>query len=386
MTGSDFASNGNTVLGIDGLPFATTQKLAKNAWKQANIGYLVRGSYNYRDTYYLTGSYRRDGASVFGVNSKWGDFGAAGIAWRVTNENFMNKFTALNDLKLKVSWGRNGNQGIGAYSTLSQVSAGSAGGIKVTFGNSGKVLYGINQGTIGNINLGWETTEAWNIGFESAWFNNRLFLDMDVYFSKTFDQLFRRTIPVMTGFNNIYSSMGEVQNRGVEITLRSVNMQTKNFTWNSALTFWLNRDKLNHLYGEDLDGDGKEDDDIGNNLFIGESIHSIYGYKQDGIVQETDVEYMEKNGVSPGSPKYVDITGDGAITVEDRHIIGNKAPNFKLNLSNTLSYKNFELYCMIAGVFGGKGYYQASNKAAYIIGGSGDFFWSKQPICSILDT
>lgn len=374
MTGSDFASNGNTILGIDGLPFATTQKLAKNAWKQANIGYLVRGSYNYRDTYYLTGSYRRDGASVFGVNSKWGDFGAAGIAWRVTNENFMKKFTALNDLKLKVSWGRNGNQGIGAYSTLSQVSAGSAGGIKITFGNSGKVLYGINQGTIGNVNLGWETTEAWNIGFESTWFNNRLFLDMDVYFSKTFDQLFRRTIPVMTGFNNIYSSMGEVQNRGVEITLRSVNMQTKDFTWNSALTFWLNRDKLNHLYGEDLDGDGKEDDDIGNNLFIGESIHSIYGYKQDGIVQETDVEYMGKNGVSPGSPKYVDITGDGAITAEDRHIIGNKAPNFKLNLSNTLSYKNFELYCMIAGVFGGKGYYQASNKAAYIIGGSGDFF------------
>ena len=140
------------------------------------------------------------------------------------------------------------------------------------------------------------------------------------------------------------------------------------------LTFWLNRDKLVHLYGEDLNGDGVEDDDIGNNLFIGESIHSIYGYKQDGIVQETDVEYMEKNGVSPGSPKYVDITGEGVITVEDRQIVGNTAPNFKLNLSNTLKYKNLELYFMLAGVFGGNGYYQQSNKAAYIIGGGGDFF------------
>lgn len=374
MTGSDFSSNGNTALGIDGLPFATTQKINKNAWKQTNIGYLARASYNYKDTYYLTGTYRRDGASVFGINSKWGNFGSLGAAWRVTNENFMEKQTILNDLKLKLSWGRNGNQGIGAYSTLSKVSAGSSGGIKVTFGNSGKVMYGINQGTIGNADLGWETTEAWNVGFESAWLNNRLFLDVDVYFSRTYDQLFSRTIPVMTGFSSIFSSMGEVQNRGVELTLRTVNMQTKDFTWNSMLTFWLNRDKLVHLYGEDLDGDGIEDDDIGNSLFIGESIHSIYGYKQDGIVQETDVEYMEKNGVSPGTPKYVDITGDGVITVDDRQIVGNTAPNFKLNLSNTLSYKNLELYFMLTGVFGGKGYYQASNKTAYIIGGGGDFF------------
>lgn len=374
MTGSDFLANGNTVLGIDGLQFATTQKINRNAWKQTNIGYLTRVAYNYDDTYYLTGTYRRDGASVFGKNSKWGNFGSLGAAWRLTNESFMKKQTILNDLKIKLSWGRNGNQGISAYSTLSQVSAGSSGGIKVTFGNSGKVVYGINQGTIGNADLGWETTEAWNVGFESAWLNNRLFMDVDVYFSRTYDQLFSRTIPVMTGFSSIFSSMGEVQNRGVELTLRSVNMQTKDFTWNSMLTFWLNRDKLVHLYGEDLNGDGVEDDDIGNNLFIGESIHSIYGYKQDGIVQETDVEYMEKNGVSPGSPKYVDITGEGVITVEDRQIVGNTAPNFKLNLSNTLKYKNLELYFMLAGVFGGNGYYQQSNKAAYIIGGGGDFF------------
>ena len=374
MRGSDFANNGNTVLGIDGLPFATTQRIARSAWKQTNIGYLVRGAYNYRNTYYVTGTYRRDGASVFGKNTKWGNFGAFGLAWRITNEPFMKKVAFLNDLKLKGSWGRNGNQGIGAYTTLSQVSAGSSGGIKVTFGNSGNVKYGINQGTIGNENLGWETTEAWNFGFESAWLNNRLFVDVDAYFSRTYDQLFRRTIPVMTGFSSIYSSMGEVQNKGVEITIRSVNIQKKDFSWTSGLTFWLNRDKLTHLYGEDLDNDGVEDDDIGNNLFIGESIHSIFGYKQIGIVQETDTKYIEANGVSAGTPMYEDYNGDGKIDANDRHIIGNTNPNFKLNLSNTLNYKNIELYCMFSGIFGGGGYYQKQNKAAYIIGGSGNFF------------
>lgn len=374
MSGSNFAANGNTTLGINGLAFATTQKLNMDASRVRNIGYLGRATYNFNDTYFLTGSYRRDGSSVFGANTKWGNFGAVGVAWRISNEHFMRKISWIDNLKIKASWGRNGNQGINPYNTLSRVSAGSNGGIKVTFDNTGNVYYGINQSSIGNSNLGWETTEAWNFGFEAALLHDRLFADVDVYFSRTYDQLFTRSIPVMGGFSNILASMGEVRNRGVEITLRSLNIETKDFKWNSVLTFWLNRDKLTHLYGEDLDGDGKEDDDIGNSLFIGESIHSIYGYKQDGIVQEWDTEYMEKNGVNPGVPKYVDIDGDGVITVNDRHIIGNSAPNFKLNLGNTLNYKNFELYAMITGVFGGGGYYQRSNRAAYIIGGSGSFF------------
>lgn len=372
--GSNFANNGNTTLGIEGLAFATTQKFSRSSWRKANIGYLARAAYNYNDTYYFTGSYRRDGASVFGKNTKWGNFGAVGLAWRISNEQFMRGISFLNDLKLKASWGRNGNQGIGAYTTLSQVSAGSSGGIRVTFGNSGAVQYGINQSTIGNENLGWETTESWNYGFESRWLNDRLQVDLDIYFSKTYDQLFSRTIPVMTGFSSIYSSMGEVQNRGIELSIHSTNIKNRDFTWTTGVTFWLNRDKLNHLYGEDLDGDGKEDDDLGNGLFIGESIHSIFGYKQVGIVQTSDTEYMAANGVSAGTPKYEDHNGDGKITSDDRYIIGNTAANFRLNISNTLTYRNLELYCMLTGNFGGSGYYQQSNKAAYIIGGSGDSF------------
>ena len=376
LSGSDFASNGNTALGLNGLHYASTQKISLNNWKRTNIGYFGRASYSFDDTYYMTASYRRDGSSVFGANNKWGNFWAIGTAWRITNEPFIKGVAFLDDMKIKLSWGKNGNQGLTQYSTLSQVATGHSGGIYYPFGNSGKPSYGINQSTIGNSDLGWETTEAWNMGFESTWLNSRLFVDVDVYFSKTYDQIFSRSIPVMTGFASMYSSMGEVKNRGVEATVRTVNIQNKEFNWTTGLTFWLNRNKLVHLYGEDLDGDGKEDDDIGNGLFIGESIHSIFGYEQDGIVQTDDTEYMRANGVSAGTPKYVDKNNDGVINEKDRSIIGNKAPNFKLNLSNTLQYKNWELYVMIAGVFGGNGYYQAGNTNAYITGGDRKWFAS----------
>ena len=376
LKGSDFAANGNTVLGLNGLHYATTQKLELKNWKLTNVGYFARTSYSFDDTYYVTGSYRRDGASVFGAENKWGNFGAVGLAWRITNENFMKKVNFLDDMKLKLSWGKNGNQGLDQYSTLSQVANGQTGGVYYPFGNTGKPSYGINQTSIGNVELGWETTDAWNMGFESAWLNNRLFFDIDVYFSKTYDQIFSRTIPIMTGFKTMFSSMGEVKNRGVEATVRSVNIQNKDFTWSTSVTFWLNRNKLIHLYGEDLDKDGKEDDDIGNNLFIGKSIHSIYGYEQDGIVQTSDTEYMAANGVPAGNPKYVDQNGDGIINTEDRVILGCTDPNYKINMGNTLKYKNFELYFMLAGVFGGNGYFQQSNTAAYITAGDRSQFGS----------
>lgn len=374
MTGSDFSSNGNTILGLNGLHYAKIQKWNNDNTKRRNIGYFGRISYSFSNTYYLTASYRRDGASVFGLQSKWGNFWAIGSAWRITNESFIKSIDFLDDMKLKLSWGKNGNQGLDPYGTLSTVSTGSSGGIFYSFGNNSYPTYGIKQLVIGNTLLGWETTEAWNFGFESSWFNSRLFADLDIYFSKTYDQLFNRTIPVMTGFTTMKSSMGEVKNRGVEMTFSSVNIQTKDWNWKTSLTFWLNRNKLTHLYGDDLDGDGIEDDDIGNNLFIGHSIHSIYGYKQNGIVQTNDIEYMDANGVEAGTPKYIDINGDGKITVEDRVIIGNKDPRFKLSLGNTVSWKNLELYMLFTGTFGGNGYFLESNLPAYMAGGRSDFF------------
>ena len=372
-TGSDFSANGNTTLGLNGLHKATVQKVNLDYNLRSNIGYLGRASYSFDDRYFFTGSYRRDGASVFGVNQKWGDFFAFGAAWRITQEKFMGRTSSfLDDLKLKLSWGKNGNQGLDPYGTLSTVNNGSSGGTRYEFGDS-NILYGLTQATLGNADLGWETTESWNTGFESAWLGNRLFVDLDVYFSKTTDQIFTRDIPVMTGFKDMKSSMGQVNNRGVELSVRSVNIDTQDWHWTTGVTFWLNRNKLVHLYGEDLDGDGKEDDDISNSRFIGKPLGAIYGYQQDGIVQETDVEYMEANAATPGTPKYKDLDGDGVITSDDRTILGYSTPNFKLNMSNTITYKNWDLYFMLTGTFGGGGYYSKSNTAAYVTNGSGLF-------------
>jgi TonB-linked SusC/RagA family outer membrane protein len=373
ITGNDFAANGNTTLGINGLHKATVQKLLLEGDKRTNIGYLGRASYSYDNKHFLTGSYRRDGASVFGTNKKWGDFMAVGYAWRITNESFMNNANFLDDLKLKLSWGKNGNQGLSPYGTLSTIRNGAEAGARYEFGNSSKILYGIIPGALGNPDLGWESTESWNTGFESVWFNSRIFLDVDVYFSKTTDQIFARNIPVMTGFNTINSSMGQINNRGIETTLRTVNIAQRDFTWMTGITFWLNRNKLVHLYGEDLDGDGKEDDDISNNRFIGKPLGAIYGYVKDGIVQESDTEYMQKNGVKAGVPKYKDLDGDGIITAKDRDILGYATPNFKLNMSNTFTYKNIDLYMMLIGTFGGGGYYLKANQGAYMTSGTGLF-------------
>lgn len=386
VTGSDFSANGNTALGMWGLHKATVQKVDLyvnnrdvnssqiGGFEKANIGYLGRVSYSFNDKYFFTGSFRRDGSSVFGANKKWGNFAAAGGAWKVSNEEFMKGFEPLTNLKLKLSWGQNGNQGVGPYATLSTIANGTSGDVRYEFSNAqGKINYGLYQNALGNSDLGWETTETWNTGFESAWLNDRLFVDLDVYFSKTTDQIFTRNIPVMTGFKSILTSMGQVNNHGAEFTVRTTNIKSKDLTWNTSVTYWINRNKLVHLYGEDKNGDGKEDDDIASSLFIGKSLGAIYGYEQDGIVQSTDTEYMTLTGAAPGAPKYKDLDGVAGITSADRKILGYNKENFRLNMSNSVTYKNFELYAMVTGTFGGNGYYLKSNTSAYMTSGTGRF-------------
>lgn len=364
--GTDYTDNGNTGLGVKGLHKAAIQEIVMDATKKTNIGYLARLQYTYDDKYHLTGTYRRDGSSVFGIDNKWGNFPAIGVAWSASNEEFLKRNEYLNYLKVKASYGKNGNQGIGPYGTLSQVINGSNSGIWYEFGNSHDVQYGMNISTLGNSRLGWETTTAWNGGFESSWFDNRIALDADFYISKTTDQLFTRQIPPMTGFRTIMASMGQINNWGVELNLRTTNIRNVDFEWNSGLTFWLNRNKLAKLYGDDIDGDGKEDDDPSNSLFIGKSLGAIYGYKSIGIVQVDDKDYITKNGAKPGDVKFLDLDGDEVITAEDRMILGYRKENFRMNLANTFKYKNMELYILVTGIFGGNGYYMQNNAKAYL--------------------
>ncbi|MCQ2184291.1 MAG: TonB-dependent receptor [Bacteroidales bacterium] len=366
ITGTDFAANGNTSLGINGLQKATTQSFKQDGTQTNDIGYLARVMYAYDGRYSFQASYRRDGSSVFGANRKWGNFYSVGAAWTPTNEKFYPESAkrVMDRLKVKVSWGKNGNQAIAAYGTLSPVSNGKSGGIRYEFDGS-EIYYGTVVKSLGNPDLGWESTSSLNAGFESSWIKGRINLDVDAYWSKTQDQIFTRNIPSMIGYESMKCTMGQVNNWGVEATLRSINIRTRDFQWSSGLTFWINRNKLVHLYGEDLNGDGREDDDKGSNLFIGKSLGAIYGYAQDGIVQKDDVDYIWLYNGRPGTPKYIDVNHDCAITEEDRVILGYTSPNFRLNLSNTFEYKGFELYLMITGTFGGNNRYLRSNPNAF---------------------
>ncbi|PWJ55018.1 TonB-linked SusC/RagA family outer membrane protein [Dyadobacter jejuensis] len=373
-TGSDFSANGNTTLGMYGLHKATVQRVDLDAYERSNIGYLARLSYSFSDKYFFTGSFRRDGASVFGQNNKWANFYAAGVAWKITNENFLKQFEVLNSMKLKFSMGQNGNQGISPYGTLSTVSNAASGGVRYEFSDKpGTVNYGLYQSALGNADLGWETTTSWNGGFESSWLQNRLSVNLDLYFGKTVDQIFTRNIPVMTGFKTIKTSMGQVNNSGVELSISSDNIRGKKLNWNTSLTFWKNNNKLVKLYGEDNDGDGREDDDISSSLFIGEPLNVIYGYEQIGIVQEDDTEYMALTGAAAGSPMYKDLDGVEGISANDRKIIGYRNENFRLNLRNNFSYKNFDLYVLVSGIFGGNNRYMQENTEAYLTAGTGRF-------------
>lgn len=366
LNGSNFASLGNTILGYNGLAFAEVQTVGIGIAKKTDIGYLARLNYSYNNRYHASVSVRRDGCSVFGSDKKWGVFPAVGLAWTLSEEEFMKSIDFLDYLKITASWGKNGNQSINAYSTLSKINLGQKGNHPYMFGNTNKPSWGQYVTSIGNSKLGWETTTVLNIGIDSRFLNDRIQYEMNFYKSKTTDQIFRRVIPIMnSGFNSMSATMGQINNWGIEFTLNTTNISTRDFKWSSMVNFYLNRNKLVDLYG-----DGK--DDISNGLFLGKSLGAIYGYKFDGIVQEEDTTYIRINKVSPGDAKCVNIdkSEDGKITPEDRTILGYRKENFRMNMSHTFEYKNFELYMMFTGLFGGNNYAMESNKWAYLTNSS----------------
>jgi TonB-linked SusC/RagA family outer membrane protein len=371
-SGSDFASFGSSILGIYGLNNATTQKANSTFVEFSNVGYIGRLNYNYKSKYFATLNFRRDGYSAFTQQSKFGNFPGASVAWALSEEAFLKEITIINYLKLRASYGRTGNQGIPPYKTQATVgsSVGTAG-----YPNPGYVVFGstpsqyIFPSQLGNKRLTWEKTAAFNLGLDFNLFNNRLSGSIEAYRSSTTDQLVQQQLPNITGYNEVQANLGEVVNKGFELTLNSLNFKTESgFKWESGFAFWMNRNKLVHLNYRINPATGKEDNDIGNSWFIGKSLGAIYEYTFDGIVQSTDLAYIAANGATPGDVKFRDLSGpngvpDGKITIADRSVIGYSKENFNMNLSNTFSYKNFQLFFSLNGIFGGgkNNYFQSTN-------------------------
>ncbi|GAB3655879.1 TonB-dependent receptor [Echinicola sediminis] len=382
FSATDFSEAGTTVLGVNALELGVNSKRGGGTGlsELQQLAYMGRINYVYNDRYSASFTARRDGYSAFSANNKYGNFFSGGLAWTISEENFFkNTIGAVDYLKLRTTYGENGNPSIGAYSTLASIGVNS-----MIFGQ--QTMQTIYQSSLSNQTLSWETTTSFNFGLDFELFTSRLNGSVDYYISNTTDLLLNRRLPVTTGFSSVNTNLGKVHNKGLEIALNTVNVQSKDFRWNSAVTFFLNRNEIKSLYGIDSDGDGKEDDDRGNGWFIGKSLGAIYDYTFDGIVQESDTEYLEQYGGAPGDAKFKDISGpegvpDGKITPDDRSIIGYSKPNFNLNLANTFSYKNFELYFSFFYTAGGgkNNWYMANNLRAYVPILPTNFNWVDRP-------
>ena len=234
---------------------------------------MGRINYSYDSRYLLTVTARRDGYSAFGSNTdKYGLFPSVAVGWNIANEEFMKNKDLINQLKVRLSYGLTGNQAIAPNQTASIANT-----VQYPFG--GSALTGVIYNRMGNPNLNWESTTALNLGIDFGILKNRISGTVEVYKTKTKDILLRRNLPSITGYQNIWVNLGQMQNVGVDLNLRTVNIRSDDFRWETSLNFSTYKNKILELYG-----DGR--DDIGNTWFIGEPLHVIYDYEKLGIWQE----------------------------------------------------------------------------------------------------
>ena len=322
----------------------STQKVSSYADRYRTISQMGRINYGFNSKYMFTFTVRRDGASVFGANNKYGSFPSAAVAWNVHNEPFLKQFSEnINQLKLRFSYGLTGNEAISVYQTLSLMTPAS-------LGMGGLVKTSIKTRTLmGNDNLHWEKTEGFNTGVDFGILGNRLSGSVDFYKTKTRDLLLLQRLPQIIGYTEVQTNLGKVSNVGVDLTLNSKNVSAKNFTWSSTIVFSSNKNKIVSLYG-----DGK--DDLGNSWFIGQPIGVIWNYTKVGVWQADEIAAGANKNWDPsaeaGDLKLADLSGDGKITNDDRRILGQTSPKWTGGLTNTFTYKDFSLNIFINTVQG----------------------------------
>lgn len=338
----------NEILGYNNMGLGTVATVASSAYEENSLSYMARINYSFLSRYMFTATMRRDGFSGFGAGNKWATFPSASIAWVATDEPFLKDMGFY--LKLRTSYGKNGNQGIGRYSSLSRM-----GTSYYVYGQSTAI--GLYPSTLGNADLAWETTSSYNAGLDFGFMKNRITGSLDAYVAETSDVLVQRQLPRSSGYASVWTNIGGVDNKGIEFELKTINLDGV-LKWRSNFVFSLNRDKINKLYG------GNNDKDIGNSWFVGEPIRALYDYQMAGGVWTEEELFNKKtlNGWYPGQFKYVDQNGDGVIDpTNDRKVIGYGSPSYRFSINNTLSYKNFSLSVFINSTQGGKNYYLANN-------------------------
>lgn len=358
-----FDNLGNDNLGVGATPSRVTSSRSDNKL----LSFFARANYNYNDRYLLTATMRADGSTRFSAKNKWGYFPSFSAAWRISEENFMKGIDWISNMKLRFGWGLVGNDRISNYLSLDLYET-------TKYGVGNQVVTVLTPKQLRNSNLKWEASSTVNLGLDLGFFDNRLNVTADFFIKNTKDLLLAQSLAHVTGFESQMQNIGKIQNKGIELSLTSSNIERKNFTWqtNFNISFIRNElkalaDGVDAMYARSgFDSNFTAYDYV---VMVGESLGLIYGYEFDGIYQSDDFytsastgelilkpgvtdnqRYTE--GVEPGVVKYKDQDGDGVITTNDRTVIGNALPKWYGGITNTFNFYGVDFSFMFQFNYG----------------------------------
>ncbi|WP_319589669.1 TonB-dependent receptor [uncultured Draconibacterium sp.] len=367
---------------------AVNLEYSSSRWSTNRLSYLGRVNYTFNDKYLLTASLRADGSDKFGANNRWGYFPSGAFAWRMSEESFIKDVEKISNLKLRLSYGKTGNERIPAYSYFAQMA-------NAYYASDDNLMFGMAPGSLESPDLQWETTTQYNAGMDIGFFKNRLNINVDYYLKQTRDMLLNAPIASQSGFKSQWLNIGSLDNSGLELNISSVNVQKKDFSWESNFNISFNKNEVLDIGGAQfipvtiptgwITSAGR--------VIVGEPIGTMYGYESNGIYQidefnwqnnsdpsiaHEDRTYTLKEGglpftsgtAVPGAQKYKDLSGpdgvpDGVVDdTYDRTIIGNSAPKHMGGLNNSFTYKNFDLGVFFQWSYGNEIYNAAKYREA----------------------
>ena len=368
LSSNDFSLNGKGYMddnvkwnNMNAVQDKQTYSASSSTSKRTKMSLLARFNYNYKQRYYLTVTGRYDGASNFAANNKWGFFPSAALKWNAAKEEFMKGVDWVNEMAIRVSAGRTGNDAISTYRSLA-VSSTTNGYL---FGGSQPAAYYPSR--LASPNLTWEKTDLYNLGIDLAFLNNRLFVTAEAYISKTRDLLRTLQTPTQTGYSSRLTNIGKTSNKGIELTIESRNIEKPKFSWSTTFTIAHNEQNVDDIGTEDF---VKAYGAPGNNSYMmygyvkGYPLNALWGFKYGGVWKNQDevnrnkatFAYASPSTTSNGSVRYYDINHDGTLSQDDLVYLGNADPWIYGGLQNTFRFGNLKVGIYFNYSLGGKIY------------------------------
>ncbi|HEX8677952.1 MAG TPA: SusC/RagA family TonB-linked outer membrane protein, partial [Segetibacter sp.] len=357
FTDNNFSATGNTLkfpeLGYYNLPLAGSYSVGSGYTQWTLLSYLARVNYSYKDKYLLSAAIRRDGSSKFAEANKYSTFPSIGAGYNLSQEDFIKNLNVFSNLKLRGSWGMTGSQAINPYATLSAYNTSAP----VAFNNNG-IVSGIQLGNPGNLKLKWETTKQTDIGLEIGLLKGRISLEGDYFVKNTSDLLLNQALPSYVGGGTQTKNVGEIQNKGFEVSLGINLLNTKGFNWTSNFNVSTVKNHVVSLGG--IAPRIAQGTNVGagmstTNEFMlvpGYSLGSYWGIKYLGTWKPKEAGEAATYNAKPGDSRYQDVNNDGKITTDDFRIIGKGIPTTTAGWNNTFTYKTLTLNVFFQGVFG----------------------------------